>query len=137
MARPAKWGTTCSGQPRPNRSPQPKIIEVFLRMLLRLLVSRRFAPLFWCQFFSAFNDNLVRTMLAMMILFRVGEEAAGPLVTLAVGVFILPSLVLSAVGGELADSHDKAAVARWLKLAELGVQALVAAGFWFGSIATL
>jgi acyl-[acyl-carrier-protein]-phospholipid O-acyltransferase/long-chain-fatty-acid--[acyl-carrier-protein] ligase len=106
-------------------------------MLLRLLVSRRFAPLFWCQFFSAFNDNLVRTMLAMMILFRVGEEAAGPLVTLAVGVFIFPSLLLSAVGGELADASNKAKVGRWLKLAEFAVQFLVAAGFWFGSVTTL
>ena len=106
-------------------------------MLLRLLISRRFAPLFWCQFFSAFNDNLVRTMLAMMILFRMGEAAAGPLVTLAVGVFIFPSLVLSAVGGQLADASDKAAVARWLKLAELAVQAFVAGAFWFGSIPAL
>ncbi|WP_131115952.1 MFS transporter [Lichenihabitans psoromatis] len=106
-------------------------------MLLRLLISKRFAPLFWCQFFSAFNDNLVRTMLAMMILFRVGEEAAGPLVTLAVGVFIAPSLLLSAVGGQLADASDKAKVARWLKLGEFAIQILVAAGFWFGSIGTL
>lgn len=106
-------------------------------LVLRLLVSRRFAPLFWCQFFSAFNDNLVRTMLAMMVLFRVGEAAAGPLVTLAVGVFIAPSLALSAVGGQLADASDKAATARWLKLGELGVQGLVALAFWFGSIPTL
>jgi len=35
-----------------------------------LMKSRRFAPLFWCQFFSAFNDNFVRQMLAMLILFR-------------------------------------------------------------------
>ncbi len=106
-------------------------------MLWRLMISRRFAPLFWCQFFSAFNDNLVRTMLAMMILFRVGHDHAGPLVTLAVAVFILPSLALSVVGGQLADSNDKAAVARWIKLAELTVQVLVAAAFWSGSIAAM
>ncbi len=106
-------------------------------LVLRLLVSRRFAPLFWCQFFSAFNDNLVRTMLAMMVLFRVGEQAAGPLVTLAVGVFIAPSLALSAIGGQLADRCDKSVVARWLKLGELAVQLLVAAAFAIGSIPVL
>ncbi len=106
-------------------------------VVLRLLVTRRFAPLFWCQFFSAFNDNLVRTMLAMMVLFRVGEQAAGPLVTLAVGVFIAPSLLLSAAGGQLADASDKARTARWLKAGELAVQLLVAAAFAFGSVATL
>ena len=84
-------------------------------MFLNLLKSRRFAPLFWCQFFSAFNDNFVRSMLAMLILFRLGEEQAGALVTLAVGVFVLPSILLSAPGGEIADSRDKAWVARRLK----------------------
>ncbi len=105
--------------------------------VLGLLVTRRFAPLFWCQFFSAFSDNLVRTMLAMMILFRLGEDRAGPLVTLAVAVFIAPSLLLSVVGGQIADASDKARIARRVKLAEALVLALVAAGFWFGSIATL
>ena len=61
-------------------------------MFLALLRSRRFAPLFWCQFLSAFNDNFVRNMLAMLILFRLGGAQSGPLVTLAVAIFVLPSL---------------------------------------------
>ena len=106
-------------------------------MILSLLTARRFMPLFWSQFFSAFNENLVRNMLAMIILFKVGHDHAGPLVTLALGVFILPSIVLSGVGGQLADSRDKAEVAWWLKIAELAVQVVAAAGFWFTSIVTL
>ena len=106
-------------------------------MILSLLATRRFAPLFWSQFFSAFNENLVRNMLAMIILFKVGAENAGPLVTLALAAFILPSLVLSGLGGQLADSSDKARVARWLKLAEMGVQGIAAAGYWFNSIVAL
>src|SRR5580692_9175646 len=94
-----------------------------------LMTSRRFAPLFWCQFLSAFNDNCVRQMLAMLILFDLGREAAGPLITLAVGIFILPSLLLSALGGEIADASDKARVARGLKAAEIFVQAIAATGF--------
>lgn len=106
-------------------------------MIFSLLVTRRFAPLFWSQFFSAFNENLVRNMLAMIILFKVGAENAGPLVTLALAAFILPSLVLSGLGGQLADSNDKARVARWLKLAEMGVQGIAAAGYWYNSIVAL
>src|SRR5438270_3491942 len=106
-------------------------------MFSELMRSRRFAPLFWCQFFSAFNDNFVRNMLAMLILFRLGAESAGPLITAAVGIFILPSMLLSGLGGELADSHDKALVARGLKLAEVGVQLIAAAGFWFESLPLL
>lgn len=106
-------------------------------MFSNLLRSRRFAPLFWCQFFSSFNDNFVRQMLAMMILFRLGESMAGPLIMLAVGVFILPSLFLSSLGGELADSRDKAWLAQRLKLAEIFVQMIAALGFWFASLPLL
>ncbi len=106
-------------------------------MFATLMSSKRFAPLFWCQFFSAFNDNFVRQMLAMLILFRLGEEGAGALITLAVGVFVAPSLALSALGGEIADSNDKALVARRLKFAEIFVQMIAAAGFATDSLALL
>jgi acyl-[acyl-carrier-protein]-phospholipid O-acyltransferase/long-chain-fatty-acid--[acyl-carrier-protein] ligase len=103
-------------------------------MLGALMTARRFAPLFWCQFLSAFNDNYVRQMLVMMLLFRFGGGDAGPKISLAVAIFVLPSIVFSALGGELADAHDKAEVARWLKFAEIFVQMIAAAGFVFFSL---
>jgi acyl-[acyl-carrier-protein]-phospholipid O-acyltransferase/long-chain-fatty-acid--[acyl-carrier-protein] ligase len=106
-------------------------------MFASLMSSRRFAPLFWCQFFSAFNDNFVRNMLAMLILFKLGAEQTGALVTLAVGIFVLPSIFLSALGGEIADSHNKALIARRLKFGEIFVQMVAAAGFWFASLPLL
>jgi acyl-[acyl-carrier-protein]-phospholipid O-acyltransferase/long-chain-fatty-acid--[acyl-carrier-protein] ligase len=106
-------------------------------MFGQLMGSRRFAPLFWCQFFSAFNDNFVRQMLAMLILFRFGAEDAGAKVSLAVAIFVLPSIPLSPLGGEIADAHDKAAVARKLKFAEIFVQLVAAAGFYFSSLELL
>ncbi len=106
-------------------------------MFSQLMRSRRFAPLFWCQFFSAFNDNFVRQMLAMLILFRFGAEDAGAKVSLAVAIFVLPSIPLSPLGGEIADAHDKASVARRLKFAEIFVQLVAAAGFYFSSLELL
>lgn len=106
-------------------------------MFAQLMTSRRFAPLFWTQFFSAFNDNFVRNMLAMLILFRLGEGNAGALVTLAVALFILPSIFISALGGQIADASDKAMIARRLKFAEIFVQMVAAAGFYFSSIEAL
>ena len=106
-------------------------------MFRTLMTSRRFAPLFWCQFFSAFNDNFVRNMLVMLILFRFGGENASLEILLATIVFILPSIPLSALGGEIADSHDKALIARRLKFAEIFVQMIAAAGFAFASPALL
>jgi acyl-[acyl-carrier-protein]-phospholipid O-acyltransferase/long-chain-fatty-acid--[acyl-carrier-protein] ligase len=103
-------------------------------MFTQLMTARRFAPLFWCQFLSAFNDNFVRQILAMLILFRFGATDAGAKISLAVAVFILPAIPLSAIGGEIADAHDKAWVARRLKLVEIAVQGIAAAGFLFNSL---
>jgi MFS family permease len=120
-----------SGEVEPTEGSAP------LPMLAALMRSRRFAPLFWCQFFSVFNDNFVRNMFAMLILFELGQSRSGPLVTIAIGIFVAPSLLLSGLGGELADAHDKAAVTRRLKFAEIFVQAIAAAGLYTSSLPTL
>ena len=105
--------------------------------MFELMRARRFAPLFWCQFLSAFNDNFVRQMLALLILFQFGGADAGAKIQLAVALFVLPAIPLSPIGGEIADAHDKAAVARRLKLAEIAVQAIAAAGFLLQSLSLL
>jgi acyl-[acyl-carrier-protein]-phospholipid O-acyltransferase/long-chain-fatty-acid--[acyl-carrier-protein] ligase len=94
-----------------------------------LMLSRCFAPLFWCQFFAAFNDNFLKTALVFLILFRSGAADAGALITLASAIFIAPYFFLSALGGELADRHDKARVAQRLKFAEIFVAALAVIGY--------
>src|ERR1700756_4898775 len=94
-----------------------------------LLMTRRFAPLFWTQFFSAFSDNFLKNALVFLILFRIGGPDAEALITLAAAVFILPYFFLSALGGEMADRYDKALVAQRLKLAEIGIAVLAVIGF--------
>ena len=47
-----------------------------------MLFSRRFLPLFACQFFSAFNDNFLKTSLVFLILFGATEDRSA-LITLA------------------------------------------------------
>ena len=91
-----------------------------------LLLSRRFAPLFWCQFFAAFNDNFLKTALVFVILFQSGARNSEALITVASAVFIAPYFFLSALGGELADRYDKARVAQRLKFVEIFVAALAA-----------
>ena len=88
-------------------------------------------------FLSAFNDNFVRNLLATLVLFRLGTANAGALITLAIGIFILPSVLLSGLGGELADAHDKARVARWVMMGQIFVQAVAAAGLCFNSFSLL
>ena len=106
-------------------------------MSTSLMTSRRFAPLFWCQFFSAFNDNFLKNALVFLILFKIGGQDAEALITLAGAVFIAPFFFLSGLGGQLADRFDKAVVARRLKLVEIGITALASAGFALHSLAAL
>ncbi|MFA9473812.1 MAG: acyl-[ACP]--phospholipid O-acyltransferase [Filomicrobium sp.] len=98
-------------------------------MFKDLMTSRRFAPLFWCQFLSALNDNFIKTALVFLVLFRIGAEHGASLVTLAAATLVVPFFFLSALGGELADKYDKAKVVVWIKLAEIPIAALAATGF--------
>ncbi len=102
-----------------------------------LLLSRRFAPLFACQFFAAFNDNFLKTSLVFLILFRAGGADAPELITAASAVFIAPYFFLSGLAGELADRHDKARVAQWVKFVEMFVAALAVVGYARHSLALL
>jgi acyl-[acyl-carrier-protein]-phospholipid O-acyltransferase / long-chain-fatty-acid--[acyl-carrier-protein] ligase len=102
-----------------------------------LLATRRFAPLFWCQFFSAFNDNFLKNALVFLILFKWTGPNSQTLIALATAILIFPFFILSAIGGELADRFDKSVVAQRLKLVEIGVAAIAIAGFWFDSAALL
>src|SRR6185503_17022674 len=102
-----------------------------------LLLSRRFAPLFWCQFFAAFNDNFLKTALVFVILFQSGARNSEALITVASAVFIAPYFFLSALGGELADRYDKARVAQWLKFAEIFVAAVAVIGYARASLPIL
>jgi acyl-[acyl-carrier-protein]-phospholipid O-acyltransferase/long-chain-fatty-acid--[acyl-carrier-protein] ligase len=108
-----------------------------------LMASRRFAPLFWCQFFSAFNDNFLKNALVFLIMFGAGGVGGGTdggsaaLVTLAGAAFIAPFFFLSGLGGELADRYDKAFIARRLKAAEILAAGVAVLGFWLASVPIL
>jgi len=102
-----------------------------------LMLSWRFAPLFWTQFFSAFNDNYLKNALVFLILFHMSGSDSEALITLAGAVFIAPYFFLSALGGEIADRYDKAVIAQRLKLVEIGVAAVAVLGFVLHSIVVL
>jgi len=102
-----------------------------------LMTSRRFAPLFWAQFFAAFNDNFLKNTLVILILATVAQGSQGQLITLAGAIFMLPFLLFSATGGELADRFDKAWLAKILKAAEIAVALFAALAVVYASIPLL
>lgn len=97
-------------------------------------VSRRFAPLFGTQFMGAFNDNLFKTAIFVLITFYgLGRNLylpASQLLNLGAMVFILPYFLFSALAGQINTRFDKAVIARAVKIAEIGIMTLAAVGFF-------
>jgi acyl-[acyl-carrier-protein]-phospholipid O-acyltransferase / long-chain-fatty-acid--[acyl-carrier-protein] ligase len=105
--------------------------------LPELLKSRRFLPLFITQFLGAFNDNVFKNALVMLITFKLAAqtgEDAQMLVVLAGALFILPYLLFSAMAGQCADRYDRSVMAQWTKRWELGLMMIAAVGFYTSSI---
>ena len=100
---------------------------------MSLLTSRRLAPLLVTQALGALNDNLFKNALVVLILFRAASTSGPALVALAGGVFILPYVLLSATAGQIADRFEKSRTILLVKLAELALMGLAAAGFLLGS----
>jgi len=107
---------------------------------LGLLRTRRFAPFFITQFLGAFNDNLFKNALVVLLTFHATSwtSLAPELLTnLAAGIFILPFFIFSASAGQLADKYDKAKLARLVKALEMLIMVISAAGFFAHDLALL
>jgi 1-acyl-sn-glycerol-3-phosphate acyltransferase len=97
-----------------------------------LLAQRRFGPFFWTQFFGAFNDNVFKTALLTIITYDAlswTTTDVALLNNLIPGLFILPFVLFSATAGQLADKFDKSRLARYVKLLEIAIMAIAAAGW--------
>ncbi len=97
-----------------------------------LLKTRRFLPLFLTQFGGAFNDNLLKNAIVILVTYRsiiVFGIPPDQMVAIAGGIFILPFFLFSAIAGKLADRLDKARMIFWVKVSEIGIMLLAATGF--------
>lgn len=105
-----------------------------------LLKQKRFAPFFATQFLGAFNDNLFKNALVVLLTFQAAQWTAlapGLLANMAAGIFILPFFLFSATAGQLADKYDKAMLARLVKVLEMLIMGVAAAGFFLHSLPVL
>jgi len=104
-----------------------------------LLGARRFGPFFWTQFLGALNDNLFKNALVILFAFRMSGVAfsENTLVNLSTGLLTLPFFLFSASAGQIADKFDKARIIRLVKLFEIGIMLLGAAGLRLHSVPLL
>lgn len=104
---------------------------------LSLLKAKRFLPLFLTQFLGAFNDNVYKNALVILITYTLAtSKNLNPeiLITIAAGIFILPFFLFSATAGQIADKFDKARLIRYTKIAEIILMLCAGIGFYSHSI---
>lgn len=107
-----------------------------MRNPMRLLGQRRFLPLFVTQFLGAFNDNLFKTAMVVLVIYQIYSDPTkeADFSALAGALFILPFFLFSALSGQLADGRDKAPLIRIIKTAEIGIMVFGAAGLMLHTV---
>lgn len=102
-----------------------------------LLTKRRFLPYFMTQALGAFNDNLYKNALLLLIAFGgISAQSDSALLTnLAAGLFILPFFLFSPLAGQISDKFEKSLLIRWVKALEVVIMilaaiAILAADIW-------
>ena len=105
-----------------------------------LLRERRFLPFFVTQFLGAFNDNVFKNALIILIAFQAANVDPGRsnfLINLCAGLFVLPFFLFSATAGQLCDKYEKSRYIRWVKLLEIVIMLGAAAGFILNNVPLL
>jgi len=103
----------------------------------QLMKSRRFLPLFLTLFLGAFNDNLFRNCLLVLVvtgMFAHVDVETNTLVNLAAALFVLPFFLFSPLAGQLADKYDKALLVRRIKFAEILIIGCAGTAMFLGSL---
>lgn len=103
--------------------------------LTELMTSRRFAPFFFTQFLGAYNDNVFRQALILLIASGVVVGvSANTLNNVGLALFILPFFLISALSGQLADKYEKSMLLRRIKFAEIIIMCVGAIGFYYDAV---
>ena len=107
-----------------------------------LLKQKRFLPYFVTQFLGAFNDNVFKNALIILIAFQGVQLSGGSanvdlLINLSAGLFILPFFLFSATAGQWIDKNEKSQSMRLIKLMEVVIMLAAAYAFYIGHIYVL
>ncbi|MDY6906493.1 MAG: MFS transporter [Thermodesulfobacteriota bacterium] len=92
------------------------------------------------MFFGAFNDNLFRNGLLILIAYGAAGISGGNsdiLINISAGLFILPFFLFSATAGQMADKYEKAVLIQRIKMAEILIMCCAAIAFYLRSVPML
>lgn len=109
-------------------------VGIFMANQFQLFKHRRFSAMFFTQFLGAFNDNIFKQALILVLTYTAASQLSmevSILNNLAAMLFILPYFLFSALAGQIADKFEKSKLTRLIKLLELVIMTLAAVGFVF------
>lgn len=95
---------------------------------------RQFRSMFGTQFLGAFNDNVFKQTLILVLTYsaaaKMGIEIS-ILTNLAALLFILPYFLFSSLAGQFADKYEKSGLTRNIKILEITIMIFASVGFIF------
>lgn len=99
-----------------------------------LFKQRKFVTMFFTQFLGAFNDNVFKQALILVLTYSAATKMnveISLLNNLAAMLFILPYFLFSALAGQIADNYEKSFLTKKIKLLEIIIMLAAAIGFVF------
>lgn len=105
----------------------------------QLFRQKKFRFMFFTQFLGAFNDNVFKQALILVLTYSAASQLGVKISTLnnlAAMLFILPYFLFSALAGQVADKYEKSNLTKKVKLLEIIIMVAAAIGFvlewyWF------
>lgn len=99
-----------------------------------LFKHKRFSAMFATQFLGAFNDNVFKQGLILVLTFMAAAKlgmSVSLLNNLAAMLFVLPFFLFSALAGQIADKYEKSWLTRYIKILEIVIMVVASVGFVF------
>lgn len=99
-----------------------------------LFSQKKFLSMFCTQFLGAFNDNVFKQALLLVLTYTAATKMGmqvSLLNNLAAMLFILPYFLFSALAGQIADNYEKSKLTQKIKLLEVVIMVSAALGFIF------
>ncbi len=103
----------------------------------QLLGKKKFLPFFITQSLGAFNDNVFKQALIIMISYETINLLTfnnQVLANIANVLFILPFLLFSAIAGQICEKYEKSQLIQKIKFVEILIMLCACVGFYFSNI---
>lgn len=103
--------------------------------MFKLLEKKNFSSLFFTQFFSALNVNLVKNIVIITLMYKIWNfnQSLNNILSFAIFFFMLPFFIFAGFVGQIGDKYNKVKIIRLLKLSEIFLLCLLGISYYLNS----